>query len=80
MPCIGIPCSFRMLSLAVQNLTTSYKVKVCHPEVFNTHKYTMMCRSDTKKKNFIMFIIVLEQHVSILIESSSGPSMIQILT
>jgi hypothetical protein len=26
-----------------------------------------------------MFIIVLEQHVSILIESSSGPSQIQIL-
>jgi len=30
--------------------------------------------------NFIMFIIVLGQHVSILIESSSGPSKIQILT
>jgi len=27
-----------------------------------------------------MFIIVLGQHVSILIESSSGPSKIQILT
>ena len=27
-----------------------------------------------------MFIIVLGQHVSILIESSSGPSQIQILT
>jgi len=27
-----------------------------------------------KHQNFIMFIIVLGQHVSILIESSSGPS------
>jgi len=27
-----------------------------------------------------MFIIVLQQHVSILIQSSSGPSTIQILT
>ena len=26
------------------------------------------------QQNFIMFIIVLGQHVSILIESSSGPS------
>ena len=33
-----------------------------------------MCQSNTKKKNFIVFIIVLGQHVSILIESSSGPS------
>jgi len=32
----------------------------------------MMCQSNTK--NFIMFIIVLGQHVSILTESSSGPS------
>jgi len=29
---------------------------------------------------FIMFITVSGQHVSILIESSSGPSNIQILT
>jgi len=27
-----------------------------------------------------MFIVVLGQHVSVLIESSSGPSKIQILT
>ena len=31
-----------------------------------------MCQSNTT--NFIMFIIVLRRHVSILIESSSGPS------
>jgi len=31
----------------------------------------MMCHT---QKNIIMFIIVLGQHVSILIESSSGPS------
>jgi len=37
-----------------------------------------MYQSNTKK-NFIVFIIVLGQHVSILIESSSGPSKIQIL-
>ena len=34
--------------------------------------YKMMCQSNTT--NFIMFIIILEQHVSILLESSSGPS------
>ena len=32
------------------------------------------------EQNFIVFIIVLGQHVSILIESSSGPSKKQILT
>jgi len=32
------------------------------------------------QQHFIMFIIVLGQHVSILIESSSGPSKIQILS
>ena len=37
-------------------------------------------RGLTVQQNFIMFIIVLGQHVSILIESSSGPSKIQILT
>jgi len=36
----------------------------------------MMYQSNTTK--FIVFIIVLWQHVSILIESSSGPSKIQI--
>ena len=30
--------------------------------------------SQSNRTNFIMFIIVLGQHVSILIESSSGPS------
>jgi len=38
---------------------------------------TMMYQT---QQNFIMFIIVLGQHVSILIESSSSPSKIQILT
>ena len=45
----------------------------CHPEVFNTYINIQWCISQTQK-NFIMFIIVLGQHVSILIESSSGPS------
>jgi len=39
---------------------------------------TQRCVSQTQQ-NFIMFIIVLGQHVSILIESSSGPYKIQIL-
>ena len=51
---------------------------VCHPEVFNTYINVQWCISQTQQ-NFIMFIIVLGQHVSIL-ESSSGPSKIQILT
>ena len=45
----------------------------CHPEVFNTYiKYTIMCQSNTT--NLYYVFIVLGQHVSILIESSSGPS------
>jgi len=52
---------------------------VCHPEVFNTYINIQWCISQTQQK-FIMLIIVLGQHVSILIESSSGPSKIQILT
>jgi hypothetical protein len=44
-----------------------------HPEVFNTYiKYTMMCQSNTTKLYYVF--IVLGQLVSILIESSSGPS------
>jgi len=46
---------------------------VCHPEVFNTYINIQWCVSH-HKKNFTMFIIVLGQHVSILIESTSGPS------
>ena len=41
-----------------------------NPVVQPLHKYTMMCQT---QQNF-MFIIVLGQHVSILIESPSGPS------
>ena len=36
-------------------------------------KYTMMCQSNTTNLCYVFFI-VLGQHVSILIESSSGPS------
>ena len=46
---------------------------VCHPEVFNTYINIQWCISQTQQ-NFIMFIIVLGWHVSIPIESSSGPS------
>ena len=42
-----------------------YKAKFC--------ENIQWCVSQTQQ-NFIMFIIVLAQHVSILIESSSGPS------
>jgi hypothetical protein len=35
------------------------------------YKHAMMCQT---QQNLIMSIIVLGQHVSILIESSSGPS------
>jgi len=38
-----------------------------------------MYQSNTTQHNFIMFIIVLGQHVSILIESYSGHSKKQIL-
>jgi len=37
-----------------------------------THINIQLCISQTQQ-NFIVFIIVLGQHVSILIESSSGP-------
>ena len=50
-----------------------YRFNVCHPEVFNTYINIKWCVSHTQQ-NFIMFIIVLGQHVSILTESSSGPS------
>jgi len=43
---------------------------VCHPEVYINIQWSI---SQTER-NFIMFIIVLGQHVSIRIESSSGPS------
>ena len=46
---------------------------VCHPEVFNTYINIQWSISQTQQY-FIMFVIVLGQHVSILIESSSGPS------
>jgi hypothetical protein len=52
---------------------TLYFFNVCHPEVFNTYINIQWCVSQTQQ-NFIMFTIVLGQHVSILIESSSGPS------
>ena len=54
---------------------TGYRIQfnICHPEVFNTCKIIQRCVSQTQQ-NFIMFIIVLGQHVSILTESPSGPS------
>jgi len=45
---------------------------VQHSQCMCLYIHTMMGQSNTT--NFIMFIIVLGQYVSILIESSSGPS------
>ena len=47
--------------------------------MFNRNIFIQRCISQTQQ-NFTIFIIVLGQHVSILLESSSGPSKIQILS
>ena len=53
-----------------------------NPLVNFSHFYLHLCiyNVSVKHNKIIVFIIVLGQHVSILIESSSGPSKIQILT
>ena len=52
----------------------SIRIETCCPNtiinIINV-KYTIMCQT---QHTFIMFFIVLGQHVSILIESSSGLS------
>jgi hypothetical protein len=48
----------------------NFKADAKHAHLFINIRW---CVSQTQQ-NFIMFIIVLGQHVSILIESSSGPS------
>ena len=55
--------------------------EVCRHDKTEQNAYIdiQRCVSQTQQ-NFIMFIIVLGQHVSILIESFSGLSKIQILT
>jgi len=59
-----------------QYLCVTHVVVTTHSDHLNEQLYNDV--SNTTK--LIMFIIVLGQHVSIPIESSSGPSMIQILT
>jgi len=49
------------------------------PQCLNTYINIQWCISQTQQ-NFIMFITVLGKYISILIELSSGPSKIQILT
>ena len=49
------------------------QISCLHPDVFNTYIIIQWCVSQTQQ-NFVMCIIVLGRHVSILIESSSGPS------
>ena len=63
---------------ALHFVAFGFLFNVCHPEVFNTYINIKGCISQTQQ-NFIVFVIVLVQHVSILIESSSVPSKIQIL-
>jgi len=71
---------YNLLAAVAQSLYLFiYLFNVCHPAVFNTYINIQRCVSHTQQ-NFIMFITVLGQHVSILTESSSGPSKIQILT
>ena len=53
----------------VKPQVTVYNFNVYHPEMLNTHINIPLCVSQTQQ-NFIMFIIVLGQHVSILTESS----------
>jgi len=76
-------CGYNILALLVQDkdILLVYKISfnIYHPEVFNTYINIQWHISQTQQ-NFIMFIIVLGKHVSILIESSSGPSKLQILT
>jgi len=50
-------------TLCGQNLELNF----CHPEVFDSYINIQLCYSQTQK-NFIVFIIVLGQYVSILIE------------
>jgi len=57
----------------VKPQVTVYNFNVYHPEMLNTHINIPLCVSQTQQ-NFIMFIIVLGQHVSILTESSWGLS------
>ena len=59
--------------LKLQTISSTSFFNICHPEGFNTYTNIKWCVSQTQQ-NFIMFIIVLRQHVSILIESSSGRS------
>jgi len=72
--CINTIVLLRMSTRLLQTNWGSNFFNVCHPEVFNTYINIQWCISQTQKK--ILFIIVLRQHVSILIESSSGPSKI----
>ena len=64
---------FTLSLTSVRILKLYNKFTACHPKVFNTYINIQWCVSQTQK-TFIMFIIILGQHVSILIESSSGPS------
>ena len=72
-------CLGRRIILVYNPLFFSVIFHVCHSEVVNTYINIQWCISQTQH-NFIMFITVLRQHVSILIESSSVPSKKQILT
>jgi len=59
----------------LKNFRISYLAVRIYMQNF-LYKYTMMYKI---QQNFIIFIIVLGQYILILVESSSGPSKIQIL-
>ena len=66
-------------TIALRDALPQVQCNICHPEVFNTCINIQWCINQTQQ-NFIIFIFVLGQHVSILTESSSGPSKKQVLT
>ena len=73
-PAAETSCSILKKLVDVRSLEKDYVME-------GSFQYINTQRSVSQtQQNFITFIIVLGQHVSILIESSSGPSKIQILT
>ena len=62
------------MSLSLSKFSKIKMFNICHTEVFNTYSINIQWFVSQTQQNLIMFIIVLGQNVSILIESSSGLS------
>jgi hypothetical protein len=77
--CLRGLLSFVICPNKLRKSTSNFVTILTFHIYFNTYINIQWCISQTQH-NFIMFIIVLGQHVSILKESSSGPSKKQILT